>query len=300
MRREPKEIITTLKKLGGKVRETARALNISPGTVVYWKKRARSIHNLNTFSTRKLVRRSTTPKKKRMKVISGEKAERVIALRISRGYGARKIKVLLRLEEHHNTIHRLLKAKGHILEGINYRRPRYQETTHMYLKNVTAPGKLQMDVKYVTPELSGLPHTVYLYAVIDIFSRFKAGMIFPDLIQDFSIETLRTVQLPFTPDFVQTDNGFEYQERFHTFVTNVLGWKHHYIHKSSPNENAVIERSFRTDEEEFFWRLEEKPRDIHELNLWYQAFLLDYNTVRPHLGLNLKTPYAVLQECSIC
>jgi len=28
-----------------------------------------------------------------------------------------------------------------------------------------------------------------------------------------------------------------------------MNLKHHMIHKSSPNENALIERSFRTDEE---------------------------------------------------
>jgi hypothetical protein len=39
-------------------------------------------------------------------------------------------------------------------------------------------------------------------------------------------------------------------------VTGTLGWDHHYIHKSAPNENAVIERSFRSDEEEFFWRMD--------------------------------------------
>ncbi len=30
-----------------------------------------------------------------------------------------------------------------------------------------------MDVKYITPELSGLPWTCFEYAIIDIFSRFK-------------------------------------------------------------------------------------------------------------------------------
>ena len=170
----------------------------------------------------------------------------------------------------------------------------------MYLKNVAVPGKLQMDVKYVTPELSGLPHTVFLYAIIDIFSRYKAGMIFPELVQDFSILALKTVSLPFAADFVQTDNGFEFQSRFHKFVTEQLKWGHHYIHKSNPNENAVIERSFRTDEEEFFWHFMRRPRSLEELNAQYQEYLSWYNTKRPHLGINLETPYSRLQKCSKC
>ena len=66
--------------------------------------------------------------------------------------------------------------------------------------------------------------------------------------------------------------------------------EHFYIHKSSPNENAVIERSFRTDEEEFFFWLEKAPRDHLELNAWYQRFLDTYNTIRPHMGINMLTP----------
>lgn len=300
MRKEPKEIIEKLQELNGKVRATARALGIAPSTVTFWKKRARSVLSRMRLSSKGLARRSTAPKKKRQRSIKGDKAVAVDALRTESHYGARKIKTLLKLPEHHNTVHRFLKSKGHILEGTSYRRPRYQETTHMYLKNVTAPGKLQMDVKYVTPELSGLAHTTYLYAVIDIFTRYKAGFIYPELVQDLSIETLKTISLPFTVDFIQTDNGLEFQHRFHEFVTKQKGWQHHYIHKSNPNENAVIERSFRTDEEEFFfWRMK-KPTDINDLNIQYQAFLYEYNHVRPHLGLQLKTPYDVLQECSIC
>lgn len=300
MRIEPKKIIEKLKELQGKVRETARLLKISPSTVINWRKRARSIGSRLALSTRGLERKPTVPKHKRQRLIRFERADAVCLLREERGIGARKIKVLLSLPEHHNTVHRLLNDKGYILEGHSYRRPRYQETTHMYLKNVTTPGKLQMDVKYVTPELSGLPHTVFLYAVIDILTRYKAGIIFPDLNQDFSILALKSVILPFKTDFVQTDNGFEFQERFDTFVTKTKGWKHHYIHKSNPNENAVIERSFRTDEEECFWHIKQKPKSSEELNTQYQKYLEWYNYTRPHLGINLKTPYSLLKECSIC
>ena len=74
--------------------------------------------------------------------------------------------------------------------------------------------------------------------------------------------------------------------RFHAKCAE-LGLEHFYIHKS--NENAVIERSFRTDEEECFFRLEEAPQDHQELNTWYQRFLDAYNTTRPHI-INMLTP----------
>ncbi len=69
-----------------------------------------------------------------------------------------------------------------------------------------------------------------------------------------------------------------------------MGLEHFYIHKSSPNDNAVIERSFRTDEEEFFFLLEQAPQDHLELNTWYQHFLDTYNTKRPHMGINMLIP----------
>jgi transposase InsO family protein len=185
----------------------------------------------------------------------------------------------------------------------------------MYLRNVNRPGKLQLDIKYVTPELSGLAHTTYLYAVIDIYTRWKAGVILPGLDQALVIEALRYIipRLPETLqerlDFIQTDNGLEFQQQFLDYITNPKRLKkeahlqnaisHHYIHKSSPNENAVIERSFRTDEEEFFWRID-RPKDLLELNALYQQYMDEYNTFRPHLGLRrgeyIMTPEEKLIE----
>ena len=152
-----------------------------------------------------------------------------------------------------------------------------------------------MDVKYVTPELSGLPHTLFLYAIMDIYSRYKQGVIFPLLDQGFAIEATKLLipVFPFKCDFIQTDNGLEFQQRFDEFVRDELKLKHHYIHKSNPNENAIIERSFRTDEEEFFFFKMRKPKDEIDLNAQYQEFLRYYNLERLHLGINIKTPSEV-------
>lgn len=171
----------------------------------------------------------------------------------------------------------------------------------MHTKNATQPGKLQMDVKYVTPELSGLVHTCYLYAVMDIWSRWKLGLILPLLDQGSAVHALTHLvpALPLTPDFIQTDNGLEFQRQFHDYVTKTLSLDHHYIHKSNPNENAVIERSFRTDQDEFFfWRLRQlgRPDSLETLNRQYQDYLLEYNTERPHLSLNLMTPLEKLRS----
>src|SRR5258708_3785803 len=125
-----------------------------------------------------------------------------------------------------------------------------------------------MDVKYMTPELTGLPYTCFEYAVIDIYSRYKEAVILNHLDQDGAILALIEIRkkLPFTPDFIQTDNGLEFQGRFHAYCED-SSLKHHLIHKSTPNENAVIERSFRTDEEEFFFMMEKVPQNYDELRI---------------------------------
>lgn len=300
MRLDPKTIVRRLKKNNGRVRQTARDLGISPQTVSNWAKRARTgvrqdMHMFGVF------RRSTKPKRARRVRISPHDQDRITAQRKRTGYCAAKITYELGLSHHPSTIHRFLKRKG-LTDPYGYhRRPRYQETTHMHAKNALMPGKLQMDVKVVTPELSGLIHTCYLYAVMDIFSRYKQGLIFPLLDQAFAMAALRGIlsELPLIADFIQTDNGLEFQARFHTLVTEELQLDHHYIHKSSPNENAVIERSFRTDEEEFFFfhlpRMG-RPHDLTDLNLKYQAYLQEYNERRPHLSLNLMTPRQKLES----
>lgn len=219
----------------------------------------------------------------------------IITLRNKEGYTAEKIKHELKLNISRSTIHRLLKRKDLINTYGNHRRPYYQKTIHMHLKNTTTIGKLQMDVKYITPELSGLPYTSFEYAVIDIYSRYKDAAILNHLDQDGAILALMEIlpRLPFVPDFIQTDNGLEFQGRFHDFCTK-RNLKHHMIHKSTPNENAVIERTFRTDEEEFFFRMKRAPFHYDELRVWFTEYLHDYNYKRPHLGINLKTPYEVV------
>ena len=52
----------------------------------------------------------------------------------------------------------------------------------------------------------------------------------------------------------------------------------------------IIERSFRTDEEECFFRLDRPAKDHLQLNTWYQSYLHTYNTIRPHMGINMLTP----------
>lgn len=296
MRKKPLEIIEAVRKAQGDQAVAAKELGVHRTTVWRWVKKARnhSQSRIGTLSARYLRRKSTRPHRINY-LLTQQEQSAIIKLRKQKKYTAEKLKRKLFLSSHPSTIHRFLKREGLLNKYGNHRRPRYQPTTHMHLKNTTTIGKLQMDVKYITPELSGLPYTCFEYAVVDIYSRYKDAVIINHLDQDGSMLALMEIltRLPFQPDFIQTDNGLEFQGRFHTYCQE-RGLTHHLIHKRTPNENAVIERSFRTDEEEFFFMMEKAPRDYDELRVWFADWLHEYNHERPHLGINLKTPYQVV------
>lgn len=294
MRVKPYLVIRTFKKEKSVVK-TAEALGIHRITVYRWIKRAHSTRTRGFgLSEKHLIRKSTKPHKIH-RALSLKDEANIVSLRSKKGYTSEKIKKKLELKASVKTIHRLLKRYNLIDSEGYHRRPRFQDTVHMHVKNTNKVGYLQMDVKYLTPELTGLPWTCFEYGVIDIYSRYKEVVILNHLDEDGSISALLEIipKLPFKPLFIQTDNGLEFQGRFKRFVEG-LNLKYHYVHKSTPNENAVIERSFRTDEEEFLFRLEKAPGDYDELRDLFAAWIHEYNYERPHLGIDLRTPYEVV------
>jgi transposase InsO family protein len=297
MRTNPKEIVALLQQ-GLTAQEVADRLGISIRTVWRWKKRSISPHTFK-LSRYQAKRKSTRPKSTpRSQVLTRADKERVKLLRLESAWGAERLNTVLGLEVGTRTTHRFLVKEG-LVDSVAHRRPRYQDTTHKGLHNVEAPGTLQMDVKYVTPELSGLVHTTFLYAAVDLFSRYKVGWIYELLDSHTAAAALEWFlhTLPFPVSFIQTDNGLEFQAAFQRALS-LFELPHHFIHKSSPNENAVVERAFRTDEEEFFThRLPRsgRPKDLLELNSKYQDWLAVYNTARPHYGINFRTPIQTIQ-----
>lgn len=163
-----------------------------------------------------------------------------------------------------------LKRKNLTIKQKNFRRPLFQNGKAMRPGNTTKLGSLQMDTEHVAPELSGLPFTVYEeYAAIDIVSRYKVAVLLPEIDSESASLALELFLkwFPFQVLYIQTDNGLEYQRSFENMCLK-HGINHYLIHKNSPNENAVIERSFRTDQDEFYSWLEKEPGHIGKLNEW--------------------------------
>ncbi len=108
----------------------------------------------------------------------------------SDGFCREKLAVMAKsegLEASASTIHRYLHRVGLVRPSTKRRRPRFQNGQVVRPSNCPGLGYLQMDVKYVTPELSGLPYTCYLYAAMDISTRYKVGLILPKVAEAGSL-----------------------------------------------------------------------------------------------------------------
>ena len=100
-------------------------------------------------------------------------------------------------------------------------------------------------------------------------------------------------EFPFRIHTVRMDSGHEFQAKFHWHVED-LGGRHIYIKPRSPRLNCKVERSHRTDAQEFYQLLTYKDDvDLEKKLAQWEDF---YNLHRPHTALNGKTAFEVLRE----
>lgn len=113
--------------------------------------------------------------------------------------------------------------------------------------------------------------------------------------QESSLDFVKQVvkDLPFRIKMVRTDNGHEFQSKFHWHLMDE-GIEHAYIRKGTPRLNGKVERSHRIDKKEFYQAIEYKgDQDLQSKLKKWQDF---YNFMRPHGAHAGKTPYEVLHE----
>ena len=99
-------------------------------------------------------------------------------------------------------------------------------------------------------------------------------------------------KFPFRIHTIQTNRGHEFQAQFHWHVED-KGMRHIYIKPRTPQLNGKVERSHRTDKEEFYQLL--NYTDDVDLNIKLEAWENFYNFNRPHGAFNGKTPYETLK-----
>jgi transposase InsO family protein len=125
--------------------------------------------------------------------------------------------------------------------------------THRYAKQV--PGHhVQVDVKFLTLQgEQGQRIRRYQYTAIDDATRVRALKVYRRHTQRNAIAFVDYVvqKFLFRIHTVRTDRGHEFQALFHWHLAD-QGIQHAYIKPRTPQLNGKVERSHRTDQQEFY------------------------------------------------
>ena len=153
-----------------------------------------------------------------------------------------------------------------------------------------------MDVKFLNMTTDrGSRIRRYQYTAIDDATRIRALKIYRRHTQQNAVRFIDYVvkKFPFRIHTVRTDRGHEWQAKFHWHVED-QGIRHVYIKPKSPQLNGKVERSHRTDREEFYQLLTYTGDvDLAQKLASWEDF---YNLNRPHGAHKGRTPYEALRS----
>ena len=227
--------------------------------------------------------------------LSSEVVNLILKLRSEHKLGTWRIKWYM--ERYHDinisesSVYRTLKR--HNVERLDRKTTRQAMHTQRYSKDT--PGHhVQMDVKFmILQDEAGQKIKRFQYTAIDDATRIRALKVYEKHNQLSSIDFVNYVvdKFPFRINTIQTDNGHEFQSKFHWHVQD-LGMRHRFIKPGTPQHNGKVERSHLTDKMEFYQLLEYKDDvDLHKKMSDWEQF---YNFNRPHGAFKGKTPYEIL------
>ncbi|MCD6114996.1 transposase family protein [bacterium] len=193
-------------------------------------------------------------------------------------------------------------------EGLT-RKYRTKKIKYKYVRSLLQPGELvEIDVKYVPQRIKGKRY--YQFTAIDSATRWRYLEVFDDISTFNALRFLKKLVkiAPFRVRAVKTDNGSCFTNRYtgylrssdplnprlHPFdlLCQELGIIHYLIDPGKPQQNGKVERSHRTDQEQFYDRTTFKnKRELKQkLEIWNE----EYNNLE-HCSLNGKTPNEMIQ-----
>lgn len=226
-----------------------------------------------------------------------EIVEKVLYLRSKYHLGS--IRIVWYLARYHNIkisdagVTRILRRNGvgRLPRGTRMRK------VHTRRYNKQVPGHhIQMDVKFLTfIGKHGEKVRRFQYTAIDGATRVRALKVYDKHTQANAIDFVDHIidKFPFRIKEIRTDNGHEFQAKFHWHVED-QGIRHAYIKRGTPQLNGKVERSHRSDQQEFYQLLSYKGDvDLEAKLSEWENF---YNFNRPHGAFNGKTPYEALRE----
>jgi transposase InsO family protein len=166
---------------------------------------------------------------------------------------------------------------------------RTRKTVKRYAREI--PGdRVQMDTCEITKQL-------YQYTAIDDCTRLKVIKLYTEKSARNSLDFLEYVfeELPFPIQRIQTDRGMEFFA--HEFQKRLMDYaiKFRPIKPRSPHLNGKVERTQKTDWEEFYSTVDLASPDLNDKLKEWQDY---YNHERPHGSLKNQTPWERWWELS--
>lgn len=237
-----------------------------------------------------LIDRSRKPHFSPNQKIADNHIKWVLGLREERNLGARRIQTeLIRLHQQSfslATIHKILIT--HHVKPI--KKLRRKKQFKRYQRPI--PGdRIQMDTCKIAPG-------IYQYTAVDDCSRWRVLEIYKRRTAEntFNFIDLILEQFPFPIQRIQTDRGREFfaikvQEKLMSLCIKFRPNK-----PGSPHLNGKVERSQKTDLEEFYATTD--LSDFEKLREDLSAWQFFYNWQRPHGSLKGKTPGQIISELS--
>ncbi|PYT63725.1 MAG: IS481 family transposase [Acidobacteria bacterium] len=275
-------------RVSGNVSLTCRFFGVSRTHFYIWKKR----YEKNGLAG--LRDQSRRPHHIRYR-IPPEIVSLILRIREERRYGA--IRTSLYLQRHYHayvsptTIFKIFRRHrvGHV--SLKKYRPGPRPTD----APLQVPGRsVQLDVKFV-PRIGRARQRFYQFTAIDEATRFRVLRIYDHNNTKTAIDFLREVRehFPFAIQKIQTDNDSSFGPQF-TWHLSDLSISHRHIPPGRPEANGKVERSHKTDSEEFYrGKYFRHKKDLtRKLKKWEA----EYNEDRPHLALKGKTPAERVRE----
>ena len=230
----------------------------------------------------------------------------VCAARKQTGYGKERIHDVLKAQGRSvpvATIGKILEREGLLIRKRKFK----TQKKHTRCYNLLKPGqRVQLDIKYVPSENCPRGKKFYQYTVIDECTRMRYLLWHDSIWVEKSVQALKQAEsyFGFKIDAVQTDNGIEFTFNYTSHLQAKLkdprehpldvyckenGIKHRLIPPGEKELNGKVERSHRTDDEEFY-RRSPRVKDLRELKDLGGDWLHFYNHHRRHSGINKMTP----------
>lgn len=242
------------------------------------------------------------------KTTASDVVEKIRNIRQAHHFCAEKIRLRLKKEGivmSARGIHKVLKREKLV------RTKRRMNREDIWRPKSTTPGELvEVDVALMK-KYKG--KWVYQFTAIDCCTRWRFLRLYSEQHTYNAVAFLRALvkAAPFKVRGVKTDNGSIFTNRYvgaykshgkrrEHFFDQMCRWNkitHYLIQPGKPAQNGKVERSHRTDREEFWDRI--SFSSLQQLKEKQRVYIDWYNNEREHLGIRGLTPREKLKECQI-